>query len=115
MLTPPPEYAQAGNLMIASGGLKVLAVVYCFVPVCWMGLPFIVGIGAWEVMMGLKVRKGQPIHNAAMVCYTGLAAGICSGNIFSCAAAVLGLSVMKKPQVTEWLEAALSAPTPAQE
>jgi len=102
----PADYKHAGNIMVLAGGFKFLSVLYCYVPVCWLLVPFVLVIGVWEIRTGLKMREGELVEKVSTISLVGVVGAALGANVFSFGAAIYGMTILAKPELVSWLDAA---------
>ena len=105
----PTDYKNAGLANIIGGALNVmmgLLLTVTFVWVFCIGLVWLVptGLGAWQIMVGLKMYNGEPQAAAKNATIAGLVAGALNFNIISLVAGIFAFMMLGKPEVAGYLE-----------
>lgn len=97
----PAPYKTAAMLNLVSGGLNILVGLSLF----FLCYPLAaVGVGAWQIMVGLKMNKGEKDENAKNSLIAGIAASVLTFNLLGAAAAGFGFLQMGQDEVVGWLE-----------
>lgn len=97
----PAPYKTAAMCNLISGGLNLLVgLMYLFV--CYGIL--IAPIGAWQLMVGMNMNKGEKDANAKNSLIAGIVGGVLTFNLLSAAIAAFGFMQMGQDEVVGWLE-----------
>src|SRR5687767_2493634 len=91
----------AGALNIMVGGLWVLSLIWVCIGIFWL-VPL--GLGVFQVMVGMAMNNGQPKDNAKMATMLGLLASLFNFNLIGLAVGAFAFMNLGKPEVAGWLE-----------
>jgi hypothetical protein len=100
-LDAPAPYKTAAMCNLVSGGLNLL-VGFFYLFVCY-GL-LIMPIGAWQVMVGMKMNNGEKDDNAKNSLIAGIVGSLITFNLLGAAIAGFGFLQMGQDEVVGWLE-----------
>lgn len=105
----PSDYKLAGILNLVSGGLNVFAGLVWTASLMLVCVGFVwlipVGIGGWQIMVGMKQNGGKADKNAKNVAIAGIIAGVLNMNILSIICSVVALLKTNTPEIAGWIEA----------
>ncbi len=104
----PNDYKNAGIANIIGGALNVMMALLWTLSLIWIciGLFWLVpaAMGAWQIMVGLKMYNGEPNSSAKNATIAGLVAGALNFNIMSIGAGIFAFMMLGKPEVAGYLE-----------
>ena len=97
----PAPYKTAAMCNLVSGGLNILVglayLIFCY------GI-IIIPIGAWQVMVGMKMNNGEKDENAKNSLIAGIVGGLITLDLLGAAIAGFGFLQMGQDEVVGWLE-----------
>lgn len=97
----PAPYQTAALCNLVSGGFNVF-VGLVYLMACYGIL--VIPIGAWQIMVGLKMKNGEKDPNAKNSLIAGIVAGLITFDIIALGAAAFGFMQMGQEEVVGWLE-----------
>jgi len=100
-LDAPAPYNTAALCNLASGGFNILMGLL-WIWACFGLIPL--GIGAWQIMVGLKMKNGEKDDNAKNSLIAGIVGALMTFNILGAAIAGFGFMQMGQDEVVGWLE-----------
>lgn len=97
----PAPYKTAAMCNLISGALNVL-VGLAYLMLC-VGI-LILPVGAWQIMVGMKMNNGEKDPNAKNSLIAGAVVSLLSFNLLGLAIAGFGFMQMGQDEVVGWLE-----------
>jgi hypothetical protein len=103
----PPEYRNAGTMMLISGVLNLLISLGLIGGLIWIAVGcfwiLTLAVGIFEIVIGLAMASGERRDNAKLVSIAGLVAAILCGNLISLVLEIIVLTRFGSPAVSAWL------------
>ncbi|MCB9672079.1 MAG: hypothetical protein H6736_19440 [Alphaproteobacteria bacterium] len=97
----PAPYKTAAICNLVSGAFNILVGLSLF----WLCYPLVsIGIGAWQIMVGMKMNSGEKDANAKNSLIAGAVGGLITFNFLSLLVAGFGFMQMGQDEVVGWLE-----------
>lgn len=105
----PSDYKNAGIANIVSGAMNAMGAFVWIVSTIWFCVGIIwfipLGIGVWQILVGLKMYNGEPQANAKTMTIAGLVAWLFNPfNLIGLGASVFAFMMLGKPEVVGYLE-----------
>ena len=97
----PAPYKTAAICNLVSGGFNVF-VGLVYLMMCYGIL--VIPIGAWQIMVGMKMNSGEKDANAKNSLIAGIVGGLITFDIIAAGAAIFGFMQMGNEEVVGWLE-----------